>query len=474
MPDQPRIDRTWAWQPYRPTAENPWDVRKVAHLYRRAAFGATIGELEQGLRDGPQRTVERLLRGGAGQQNFENLCNRLARPIKDANDGNQLTAWWLYKIAYSPHPTLEKLTLFWHDHFATSNLKVNNAGYMLGQYALMHRHALGRFDTMLQEISLDPAMMIWLDTVDSVRGRPNENYARELMELFSLGIYDIRNPRQPNYTEEDIREAARAFTGYRIVEGRAVFRPELHDPTEKTVFGRRGRWRAEDIVRLCLEHRNCPYFITRKLFQFLIAETFEPTAELLEPLAEDFRRDYNIGRVVERMLKSNLFFSPHAYRAKIKSPVEFAIGIVRGLEGRVGTLPLSAELEKLGQRLFYPPSVAGWDEGRAWLNGQTLLDRNNLALALTSTNDDRFANRCDPARLAARLRLETDEEQIGFFLRLFLQEDVPAAHRRRLQEYVQAARRRPRPAFWTEQDAEEQRIRAICHLVLTFPEYQLN
>src|SRR5262249_46177567 len=151
----------------------------------------------------------------------------------------------------------------------------------------------------------------WLDTVQSRRQMPNENYARELMELFSLGINNYRRPTQRNYTEQDIREAARAFTGWQLVGGRAVFRAADHDDTEKTVLGRRGRWQADDVVRICLEQESAPYFVTARLFRFLVSETVPATPELLEPLATEFRRsDYDFGALVERVLRSNLFFAP--------------------------------------------------------------------------------------------------------------------------------------------------------------------
>src|SRR6516165_10278277 len=209
------IDPRWAWEPYKPSAESPWDIRKVGHLYRRAGFGATWAELEAGVKAGPEKTIDQLLHGGPGQDNFDHLTEPLAKSAAQSNNDLQARAWWLYRMLYSPHPLREKLTLFWHNHFATSNAKVQNAGFMLRQYELMRRHALGSFRTMLQEMSKDPAMMVWLDTRGSKKGNPNENYARELMELFSLGI--------GQYTEKDIREAARAFTGWDIKGNQPVF-----------------------------------------------------------------------------------------------------------------------------------------------------------------------------------------------------------------------------------------------------------
>src|SRR5262249_29784657 len=162
--------------------------------------------------------------------------------VRGANNAQQLPAWWLDRMLNTGHPLREKLTLCWHNHFATSNAKVQNAGYMLGQYELLYQHALGSFRDMLQAMSQDPAMMVWLDPVQTKKGTPNENYARELMELFSLGI--------GNYTEADVREAARAFTGYELRSGKAFFNKAQYDDGEKTVFGKKGPFKAEQVVDL--------------------------------------------------------------------------------------------------------------------------------------------------------------------------------------------------------------------------------
>src|SRR5437879_2706459 len=182
-----RIDPRRAWEPYRPSPESPWDLAKAGHLYRRAGFGATWGDLQAAVKDGPQKTIDRLLNGHGDLAAFEQETKPLAESIAKVNNGPQARAWWLYRMLYTPHPLRERMTLFWHNHFATSNAKVNNAGFLLGQYELMHRHALGSFRDLLQEMSRDPAMMVWLDTSQSKKRMPNENYARELMELFSIG-----------------------------------------------------------------------------------------------------------------------------------------------------------------------------------------------------------------------------------------------------------------------------------------------
>jgi len=461
-----KIDSRWAWQPYRPSAEAPWDHKRVGHLFRRAGFGASYAQMQQAVKDGPEKTITAVLEGGTADD-FERETDRLADNIARVNNGLQLRDWWLYRMLYSPHPLREKLTLFWHNHFATSNAKVLSADFMLRQYRLLHRHALGSFAVMLKEMSQDPAMMVWLDARDSKKGNPNENYARELMELFSLGI--------GNYTEADIREAARAFTGWTLRGGKVVFTESDHDDGEKKVFGRTGNFKPDDIVRLCLDKDSCPYFIAAKLFRFLVSETTPPTRELLEPLATAFRKsDFDFTAMVRTVIGSNLFFSAHAYRSRVKAPVDFALGIVRGLEGRIGTTALAQTLEALSQNVFYPPGVKGWDGGPAWLNGQTLLFRQNLALALTSTEDVRFGRRCDPAALARKYGKKGDEELVLFFLDLFLQGDVADETREKLLQYQRDAHKIKVPVYWSSADAADNRVRALCHLVLTQPEFQLD
>jgi uncharacterized protein (DUF1800 family) len=463
------LDPKTAWAVYEPGAENPWDSKKVGHLYRRAGFGATAAELDAGVKDGPAKTLERVLRGEPESDDFSRTTEYMAsqRSMPPGAPQGRLSAWWLDRTLKTHHPLREKLTLFWHTHFATSNAKVQNARYMLGQYRLMQEHALGCYADLLVAMGTDPAMLVWLDTNTSTKAAPNENYARELMELFALGI--------GNYSETDIRQAARAFTGYELKDGKGTFNPRQHDGGAKSVFGKTGNYRGEDIARLCLDHPACPRFIVRKLYRYLVSDTDTPAAALIEPLAEQYRASgFNTGQLVATILRSNLFFSPAAYRAKIKSPVEFAVGTVRALEGTAGTLPLAGALEGLGQILFEPPSVKGWDGGPAWLNAQTLLGRNNLALALTSTDDTRFGPRCDPAALLAKHAVTGDAEQVDFLLGLFLQGDAPGATRTKLLEYLKTAKTVKYPAYWSAEDVVHHRTRAVTHLVLTLPEYQLN
>jgi len=370
---------------------------------------------------GPDKLIDQLLKGGSPSPNYDADTEKfLSTAARKFNTGPQASAWWLYRMLNSGQALREKMTLFWHNHFATSNAKVQNVGYMVGQYELIYQHALGNFSELLHAMSKDPAMMVWLDTVQSKKAQPNENYARELMELFSLGI--------GNYSEKDIREAARAFTGWEIQNGKFKANKNEFDGTDKSVLGQIGKWTGDDIVRICLEQKAAPRFIVRKLFKFLISEAEAPPPALIDPLAEAFAKGYDFGKLVETMLRSNLFFSNHAYRGPHQVPGRLRAWHGPGLEAKMGTqstsLDLTAALETLGQNVFHPPSVKGWDGGQTWLNGQTLLFRQNLALDMAR----RPAGYGQPATalvLADAHGKKSNDELADFFLKLFLQGDVP-------------------------------------------------
>jgi uncharacterized protein (DUF1800 family) len=282
-------------------------------------------------------------------------------------------------MLYGNDPLGEKLTLFWHGHFATSNYKVRSVPAMLAQNELFRRQALGAFGELLLSICSDQAMLVWLDGGNSPKEKPNENFGREFLELFTLGL--------GHYTEKDIREAARAFTGW--VENPANEFPPRHefhfdkdrfDDGVKTFLKQTGRWGAADIVRITLEQPACAEFLCRKLYRFFVSDN-PPPADVIAPLAQELRsHNYSIRQVVEIILRSRHFFSAAAYRQQIKGPVEFSAGLVRVLEAprsNVNVLALAAACERQGQDLFYPPNVKGWDGGRTWLTSATLLERGN-------------------------------------------------------------------------------------------------
>src|SRR5438132_300687 len=251
LPDNlSRVDPAHAWAPASPAL---WNRAWAAHFYRRAAFGATPQELDQAQRDGLAATLNRLLSGQAQTPARTQVLEDTGHAFARKGDAAALREWWVYFMLHGGHPLREKLTLFWHNHFATSIAKVNRVDLMFRQNRLLRRHALGKFQPLLLDISRDPAMLIWLDSNTNVKGAANENYARELMELFSLGV--------GHYAESDVREAARAFTGWHTDGDEFEFAADLHDAADKKFLGRSGRWNGEDIVRTILEQPAAALFV---------------------------------------------------------------------------------------------------------------------------------------------------------------------------------------------------------------------
>lgn len=453
-----------AWQPFFAGRTNRWDRVKVGHLFRRAAFGASQVRIEQGLQQLPEQIVDRLLAGGEDLPEFEAGMERLLPGVVESNNAAQAQALWMHRLLASPHPLQERMTLFWHDHFATSNAKVNRVPLMVRQIETLRRHSLGHFGDMLQAMTRDPAMLIWLDSNTNRKGSPNENYAREIFELFSLG--------EGNYTERDIQEAARALTGWSVADDQAVFSPAQFDDGEKIIFGQTGRFAAGDVVRLALSQPACARFLVGKLFTELVSESAEPSDELLEPLADEFRiRNYDISWLVRTMLLSWVFYSPAAIGQRIKSPVEYIVGTVKALEGRMSPARAVGLCTKMGQSLHFPPSVKGWDGGDRWLNSTTLLARQNFAFDITRGQGP--AKPADPAKLAGAAGLTAPDELARFFLMLLHQREdkqlVEDIARTLSSEHSQSDH-----GPFGAPGRQAAMARSAAHLVLTLPEYQLG
>lgn len=361
------------WAPFEPTANDPWDLHKVAHLHRRAGFGATCAELERDVKDGPVASVDRLLKPRSMNDEEKQVLDSLRQGVLDSHDVARLKAWFLYRILYDPDPLREKLTLFWHSHFATSNRKVDSLPRMLAQNETLRRHALGPFADLLAAMVGDAAMLVWLDGANSKKEKPNENFGREFLELFTVGV--------GHYTEKDIRAAARALTGWAIENDQGVYREDAHDGGGKTFLDQTGPWKAADIIRITLEQPACAEFLCRKLYRFLVNEAEEPPADLVNPLAEEMRRhNYDSAHLVGVIVRSRHFYAEANRRQRVKGPVELSAGLLRVLEvprRDVRLLALALACERQGQDLFHPPNVKGWDGGRTWLDSAAVLARGN-------------------------------------------------------------------------------------------------
>jgi uncharacterized protein (DUF1800 family) len=395
------IDRTSAssevdyWAPYVPAREMPWNLRRVVHLHRRAGFAATWDELQHDLKDGPKASIDRLLAGKAradGQpKDFQATAALLAeRAIADAG-ASRLKVWWLYRMVFGPDPLTERLALVWHNHFATSNEKVRSLSKMHRQNELFRVHARARFARLLNAVVRDPALLIWLDAAANRKGHPNENLARELMELFTLGI--------GHYSEQDVKEAGRALTGWTL-SGEKVgrggqLRPDgdfredgtRHDDGEKTILGRKGRLKGADLVGLLLEQPATARRLAGRLREQFFGEG-DVSAGAVATLAAGLREhDLDVGWGVATVLRSRAFFAEANLGRRVQGPVEYVVGAVRSLERfepAPSTLVLADWCARLGQDLFYPPNVGGWKGGRGWISPQSMIGRANYAAALVN------------------------------------------------------------------------------------------
>ncbi len=447
------LDPKWAWEAFVPSRQQPWTLDLAAHLHRRAGFAATWGELQQSLKQGPAETLDRLLAGGPEVGSFYEQAEAGLRPLIATGSVEHLPAWWLHTMLHTPHPLQEKITLFWHGHFATSAAKITDPQLMYRQNTLLRKHALGHFGPLVRDAAKDPAMLMWLDAAVNHKARPNENFAREVMELFCLGI--------GNYTERDIKEAARAFTGWELRQGRFLFNAAQHDRGEKTVLGRTGKFNGDDVLAILWEQPATARFLVRKLYRYLISEAVDAPPVLIDPLAEQYRtRDYDTAWLVRTMLASNLFYSSHAVRQRIKSPVEFALGLLRALEGNVNMYALADDLRQLGQGVFYPPNVKGWDGGQEWINSASLLARANLVWALASGTDGRLKRRLPLVEVAKKHAGKDARQQTQWLLDLLISGPVPA------EVQVQLA------AAGGAGD-EQGRLARLVQAIATLPEYQL-
>lgn len=380
-----------------------WNYATAAHLLNRAGFGGAPAEIASLQARGLDGAVSHLLNFSAARVPFQEPD--WAKP--DPQRGEKLKALrnapatqrqtlrreaqqqqrkhllelhhtWLLRMHAEGAPLQEKLTLFWHGHFATSAQKVKDAGLICRQNDLFRRHAAGHWPSLLNAITTDPAMLLYLDQADSKPGQPNENYARELMELFSLG--------EGHYSEQDVSEAARALTGlaYDRVHQVATHRRRLKDARPKTLFQETGDFDEKDVVRLITRQPAAAPFITGKLWNFFAGT--DPSPALAAALATEFRRvDQQFSPFLVTLFRSAAFYAPEVQRRQIKSPVQLLIGACRHLERDLPPAPIAHNsLRMLGQELFNPPNVKGWDGGIAWINTNTLLTRHNLALLLTT------------------------------------------------------------------------------------------
>jgi uncharacterized protein (DUF1800 family) len=510
-----------------PAAPDEWTIFEAAHLLRRAGFGGSPDEIKVFHSLGRKKAVEALLMpeeplnafplpawadpGSAAAEMRERAMEQRAmreetrdmtpeqadRTRRQFNQQRQREArarsiegqgWWFKRMLKTKAPLREKMVLFWHDHFATSFQKVRQPVLLMQQNELLRRHATGSFKELTHAIVKDPAMMLYLDTQNSKKGKPNENFAREVMELFTMG--------EGNYSEQDIKEAARAFTGYQLkrLTGTVSHNKRQSDTGEKTIFGRKGRYDGAGVVDLIFEQSATSRLIPRKLWEYFVAEN--PPQDGVEVLAKSFRdADFKVEPLLREIFLSKAFYSGTVMRDQIKSPIQYLVQMLKELElsDAPNAYLLNAQ-QQLGQVLFMPPNVAGWDWGKAWINTNTLLSRYNVAGFITKGSqenapapegdgmmmemEDRRRARVGNAmkraerawagpdydKIAPRQLREDPEKLIDLLVFRFFQAPLGPRERATFVEYA----RSKKGAIFTNKETGE-----LCHLMLSTPQYQL-
>ncbi|MBA3505777.1 MAG: DUF1800 domain-containing protein [Betaproteobacteria bacterium] len=358
------------------------------HLLARTGFGPTAAEVRKYATLAREEAVAELLRdartspvtpppawatdtGALRLPRGESASSEERQAFRQQQNRStlELRAWWLSEMLATPSALTERMTLFWHNHFVSSQQKVRLARLMYAQNATFREHALGNFAVLLRAAAKEPAMLVYLDSAQNRKGQPNENFAREVMELFTLG--------EGSYTEHDVKEAARAFTGWSLNRdtGGYQFRPGLHDNGMKTVFARSGHFDGDAVLDLLLARPETAEHLTRKLWREFVSE--EPETHEVHRIAQSFRNsNYDIKTVLRGLLLSDTFWSEANRGVLIKSPVELVVGALRQLEIEPGPAsPFALVSAGMGQNLFSPPNVKGWPGGEAWINTHTLLAR---------------------------------------------------------------------------------------------------
>ncbi|HEV2235656.1 MAG TPA: DUF1800 domain-containing protein [Ktedonobacterales bacterium] len=455
------------------------DQAGVQHVLRRAAFGATPNELAAYLQLGVSGTIERLLNPTAP----DDLEAKLAPLALDFSKPVDVQRWFILRLLNSQRPLEEKMTLFWHGVLTSSYRDVKqNFQWMRNQINLLRTHGLGRLDDLIHAITVDPAMMWYLDLRLNRANAPNENYARELMELFTLGLTDAGG--QPNYTQADVVAGARALTGWTTAGDQAVFNQRQFDAGVKTYLGHTGNLGLDDVVKIVCAHPSTPYHLAWRMWSFFAYE--KPGLGELQPLIDAYNHhDHSIGAMVRAMLTSPNFFGDKAYRQRVKSPTEYVIGSIRALGVPTNGQGLPGLLASMGQELLNPPNVSGWDGDKVsanWMSTQAWMTRLNFAnslLGAASTPPKASGTAAAKAPLQALVdarQIATPAELADYFIQTLLDGMVSNNRVAAIKQYQTAAAAAGGPALTLHggQTVPLAAVRGSLYLMLAIPEYQLN
>ncbi len=453
---------------------------RIAHLLRRAGFGGTAAEIDEYLALGFEGAVERLLNPQTIAQ--AELDARLAAldidPATNPATFSDLQVEWFNRMLNTKRPLQEKLALFWHGHFATAQSKVGSAALMRQQYQTFLTLGLGNFKDLALGMAKDPAMLVWLDGNQNRAKAPNENWGREFLELFALGI--------GNYSEDDVKAAARAFTGWfftgdrstatnkAYLNGTFAFDAKNHDTASKTFLGQTGTWDGGDIIRIVMAHPACAKFIASKLFSFFVWDG--PDDATIAPFAAALvQKGFDIREMMRTILLSPEFSSARAYRAKIKGPAEFVAGFLRTLGIAVATRDTVSVARTMGQEVFNPPNVGGWTSGLGWISPGGILNRANYANKIvTARSASTAAPAFDPNSLLGGKNLTTPDALADYFIDLLLDGIVTVDQRAALIAYLTRNDKGQTVAFALDAKTLDSKVRGLIHLVCSTPAYMLS
>jgi uncharacterized protein (DUF1800 family) len=494
-----------------PLKKSAFGFEEARHLLWRAGFGGTANQIQTLVSWGLEKSVDHLVSFGSvkyDEPRSDQFDKDIMRPLtaeermeqrraaaardedslarlrvmrqnaeqKDREQMRLVQQWWLKRMIETPRPLEEKLTLFWHGHFATSYRTIEDSYHMYSQNQFFRKHAAGNFADLLFGIIRDPAMIKYLNNDTSRKGKPNENLAREIMELFSLGV--------GNYSEQDIKEGARALTGYTYEDDTFDFQRNNHDNGNKSILGAAGSLDGDDFVKAILAQKACSRFIAGKLYNFFVHDfpsgrkrIDDAASAVVRELADTMLRNrYEIRPVLQKLFLSQHFYDAALRSEQIKSPAQLVVGAVRSLNTPARDLgTLCDALNMMGQNIFFPPSVKGWDGGRSWINTATMFVRQNTLVFLLTGQRPRGkdglaeSEKYDPTSMLAQLAdaypgsSSDPEKQLDAILAFTLGRSDPAGR-------AQAA------AFLASRknSLDRKTLTDLLLLITAMPEYQLT
>ena len=432
-------------------ASSGWSEAHVRRLFWRAGFGATEAEARLYRRRGKTAALDYLLDPAPAE--LRGREPRIAgRALDPVNEFGHDKLWWLDRMVRTNRPLEEKMTLFWHDHFAT---KLQPTPAMLGQNRMMRSRGLGSFARLLESMAFDPAMARWQSLIDNIAEAPNENFARELMELFTLGS---------GYTEADIREAARALTGLRARETagvitEVVFDDALHDGGRKTIFGQTGNWGIQDVLDLCVAHPSHAPFLVSKLWLFFVG-TPVPAGARDALAAQYVQSGHQLRPLVRSILEHPALYRNLDKPDMVKWPAVLVAGQLRTMGAKVEIMDWNWLMASMGQSLFSPPSVAGWDWGPRWLSSNAMRARFGVANAIVREGGPGAVKASDVKTLKPRFQVKKALQKVG-------SPQITRQTRRQLDNLVRSYGRDP--GLWERHQLQ----RTLRHLIVSGPDNQL-